>query len=147
MHLLLVEDNPADVTLVREAIATFIEQGTLQFSTVHDGAEALAFLRRREPYIHAASPDLVLLDLNLPVKSGYEVLAALKQDADLRYIPVVVLTTTQFPQDISQCYELGASAYLVKPLELEQFLSLVQLMVAFWSACKFRKLVDIEPGT
>jgi chemotaxis family two-component system response regulator Rcp1 len=84
----------------------------------------------------------MLLDLNLPGKSGYGVLAELKQDAELRYIPVVVLTTTQNPQDIDRCYEMGASAYLVKPLELEQFLSLVKITVAFWSACKFRTLKD-----
>ena len=147
MHLLLIEDNPADVTLVREAVKTLIEQGVLQVSTVHDGSAACAFLRRHEPYTTAATPDLIILDLNLPVKSGYEVLAELKQDAELRYIPVVVLTTTQFPEDINRCYEMGASAYLVKPLELEQFLSLVKITVAFWSACKFRKLAEIEHGT
>jgi two-component system, chemotaxis family, response regulator Rcp1 len=74
--------------------------------------------------------------------SGYEVLAELKQDPELRYIPVVVLTSTQNPQEINQCYELGVKAYLVKPMELEQFLSLVQITVAFWSACKFRTLKD-----
>ena len=142
MHLLLVEDNPGDVGLVRVALDTFIEQGTLQFSTVMKGDKALAFLRHQEPYTQVSSPDLVLLDLNLPGKSGYEVLAELKQDAELRYIPVAVLTTTQNPQDIDRCYEMGASAYLVKPLELEQFLSLVKIMVAFWSACKFRTLKD-----
>jgi two-component system, chemotaxis family, response regulator Rcp1 len=141
MHLLLIEDNLGDVGLVREAIAPFIEQGMLQFSTVEDGTKALAFLRHQEPY-SAASPDLVLLDLNLPVRSGSEVLAELKQDAELRYIPVVVLTTTANPQDINRCYEMGASAYLVKPMELEQFLSLVKITVAFWSGCKFRTLKD-----
>ena len=142
MHLLLVEDSSADVRLVCEAIGTFIEQGTLQFSTVEDGSEALAFLRHQEPYTDVASPDLVLLDLNLPRKSGYEVLAELRQDPELRYIPVVVLTTSQNPQDINRCYEMGVSAYLVKPVELEQSLSLVKITVAFWSACKFRTLKE-----
>src|SRR5947209_2638548 len=137
MHLLLVEDNPADVLLVRMAIAPFIKQGTLQFSTVLDGTKALAFLRRQAPYTQVAASDLVLLDLNLPARSGYEVLAELKQEPELRYIPVVVLTSTTQPKDINQCYEMGASAYLVKPLGLEQFLSLVKITVAFWSACRF----------
>jgi two-component system, chemotaxis family, response regulator Rcp1 len=142
MHLLLIEDKAGDIFLVREAIATFIEQGSLQCSSVTDGAQALAFLRHHGPYTQVAVPDLVLLDLNLPDTSGDEVLAELKQDAELRYIPVVVLTTTQLPEDINRCYELGANAYLVKPLELEQFLSLVEITVAFWSACKFRTLKD-----
>jgi chemotaxis family two-component system response regulator Rcp1 len=142
MHLLLVEDSPMDVRLVREAIRTLIEQGTLQFSTVADGVEALAFLRHQAPYTESPSPDLVLLDLHLPRKSGYEVLAELQQEPELRYIPAVVLTTSQNPQDINQCYELGASAYIVKPLELEQSLNLVKITVAFWSACKFRTLKD-----
>ena len=82
------------------------------------------------------------LDLNLPATSGYEMLAELKQDPELRSIPVVMLTSTQNPQDINQCSELGARAYLVKPIELEQFLSLVQRTVAFWCGCKFRMLKD-----
>jgi CheY-like chemotaxis protein len=142
MQLLLVDDNPADVYLVREALGTFIAQGTLQCSTVENAAQAFAFLRHQEPYIAAAAPDLVLLDLNLPGKDGYEVLAELHQDPELHYIPVVVLTSSENPQDINRCYELGASAYLVKPMELKEFLSLVKITVAFWSACKFRTLKD-----
>jgi CheY-like chemotaxis protein len=142
MHLLVVEDNPADAYLVHAAITPFIEQGTLQCSTVTDGDAALAFLRRHAPYTQVASPDLVFLDLNLPVRSGYEVLAELQQDAELRYVPVVILTSSANPRDINRCYELGARAYLVKPLELEQFLSLVKITVAFWSRCQFRTLKD-----
>jgi two-component system, chemotaxis family, response regulator Rcp1 len=142
MHLLLVDDNPADAYLVREALTPLIKQGTLQCSTVENAAQAFAFLRHQAPYTAAASPDLVLLDLNMPATSGYEVLAELKQDVELRYIPVVVLTSTDNPQEINRCYELGASAYLVKPMGLEQFLSLVKITVAFWSACKFRTLKD-----
>src|SRR2546426_8610291 len=132
MHLLLVEDNPGDVFLLREASATFIEQGSLQCSTVTDGTQALAFLRHQEPYTQAASPDLILLDLNLPGTSGYEVLAELQQDPELKCIPVVVLTSSSRQEDINRCYELGANAYLVKPPELEQALSLLRGTVTFW---------------
>src|SRR5262249_3440808 len=132
MQLLLVEDNPGDERLLREAVRELIEQGALRVSTVTDGGQALAFLRREAPYPEAAQPDLVVLDLNLPVKSGYEVLAELKQDPQLKYLPVVVFTSTADPREVSRCYELGASAYLVKPLELEQYLDLVEFTVAFW---------------
>jgi chemotaxis family two-component system response regulator Rcp1 len=142
MHLLLLEDNPGDVGLVRQAVKEFVQQGRLQCSVVANGADAFAFLRRQGWYLSAGSPDLVLLDLNLPKKSGYEILAELKQDPGLRFVPVVVFTTTSDEQAISRCYELGANAYLVKPLELESFLEVVKSTVSFWSACKFRRLKD-----
>jgi CheY-like chemotaxis protein len=138
MHLLLVEDNPADVRLVREALALELAQGTLQFSTARDGADALAFLHCHAPYTQVAAPDLILLDLNLPGISGAEVLTELKQDPQLHFVPTVVLTSSARPQDINECYKLGASAFLVKPIGLEQFLHVVQLTVAFWGASEFR---------
>src|SRR2546427_4531876 len=106
MHLLLVEDNPGDACLVRVALAPYIEHGALQLSTVADGENALAFLHHYAPYTQVAAPDLIFLDLNLPVRSGYEVLAELRQDPALRSVPVVVLTSSDNPQDTSQCYEL-----------------------------------------
>jgi two-component system, chemotaxis family, response regulator Rcp1 len=142
MHLLLVEDNPGDTRLVRLALAPFIEQGTLQLSTVVDGANALAFLHHHAPYTQRAAPALVLLDLNLPHGSGYDVLAALHHDPELQYLPVVVLTSSSDPEDITQCYELRANAYLVKPMELEPFLTLMKNTVMFWGACQFRRLAD-----
>ena len=142
MDLLLVEDNPADAFLVRAALAPFLAQGTLQLRTVTDGAQALAFLRHYAPYTQVAAPDLVFLDLHMPGTSGYEVLAELHQDLALRAIPVVVLTSSENPRDMSQCYELGASTYLVKPIELEEFLTLVKNTVVFWSGCKFRTRKD-----
>ena len=135
MHLLLVEDNPADVTLVRQALK--LGSISIALSAVHDGTQALAFLRHQAPYAAAATPDLVLLDLNLPHKNGYDVLAELQQDPALKCLPVVILTSSDNPQDITQCYELGANAYLVKPIGLEPFLGMVQHTVAFWSASKF----------
>jgi CheY-like chemotaxis protein len=137
MHLLLVEDNPGDVGLVRQAVRELVQQELLQFSVVHTGSDAFDFLRRHEPYQYAMPPDLVLLDLNLPGHSGYEVLAALKHDPQLRLVPVVMFTTTSGAAEIIRCYELGANAYLVKPLEVGQFMDVVKLTVAFWRVCKF----------
>ena len=138
MHLLLVEDNPGDIGLVRLALAPYIAQGTLQLSTVADGEKALAFLHHHAPYSQSVAPALVLLDLNLPRCNGYEVLAELQHDPELQFIPVVVLTSSSEQTDINQCYELGASAYFVKPMELEAFLNLVKNTVTFWDTCQLR---------
>jgi CheY-like chemotaxis protein len=99
-------------------------------------------LRHQPPYAAAATPDLVLLDLNLPQKNGYEVLAELQQDPTLKCMAVVMLTSSSEQKDINQCYELGANAYLVKPMELEPFLSWVKNTVMFWNTCQFRTLKD-----
>jgi CheY-like chemotaxis protein len=131
---LLVEDNPGDVGLVREALKK--RHRALQLHVVSTGEDALAFLRHQEPYADAPVPDLVLLDLNLPGKTGYDVLAEIKQDPGLRSIPVVVLTTTDKRRDIQRCYALGANAYIVKPMEVETFLHLVRASVEFLRACK-----------
>jgi two-component system, chemotaxis family, response regulator Rcp1 len=140
MHLLLVEDNRGDVALVREALKDV--PGSLRLSVVRDGLQALAFLHRQEPYAQAAAPDLVFLDLNLPLRNGYAVLADVKHDPALKGIPVVVLTSTTDPQEIHKCYELGANAYIIKPLELAQYCTVVKAAVEFWSACQFRMLKD-----
>ena len=140
MHLLLVEDNPPEVVLVREALKQV--RVPIELSAVSTGTQALAFLRHHPPYVAVATPHLVLLDLNLPQKTGHEVLAELQQDPELHGIPVVVLTSSSDPEDITQCYELGANAYLVKPMELEPFLTLMKNTVMFWGACKFRTLKD-----
>jgi chemotaxis family two-component system response regulator Rcp1 len=138
VHLLLVEDNPADARLVQEALTPFLAQGTLQFSTVASGEAALAFLQHHEPYRQAALPDLVLLDINLLGLSGTEVLLKIKQDSQLRFVPVVMFTSSGLAQEIAQCYELGASAYFLKPFGLEQFLHVVRLTIEFWSTNRFR---------
>jgi CheY-like chemotaxis protein len=140
MRLLLVEDNFPDVLLVREALKRV--SIPIELSAVPTGAQALAFLRHQPPYAAAATPDLVLLDLNLPQKNGYEVLAELQQDPTLKCMAVVMLTSSSEQKDINQCYELGANAYLVKPMELEPFLSLVKNTVMFWDTCQFRTLKD-----
>jgi chemotaxis family two-component system response regulator Rcp1 len=132
VELLLVEDNPGDVELTREALEEARVRNRL--SVVGDGVEALAFLRREGPYAGAPRPDLVMLDLNLPRKDGREVLAEIKQDPELRRIPVVVLTTSEAEKDVLGAYELHANAYIVKPVDLDQFLGVVRSVEGFWLA-------------
>jgi len=130
VEILLVEDNPGDVRLTVEA---FIEGKVRNnLSVVADGVEALAFLRREGKYADAARPDLILLDLNLPKKDGREVLAEIKEDPNLRRIPVVVLTTSQEEKDILQAYDLRTNAYITKPVDLDQFLTVVRSIEDFW---------------
>ena len=130
VDILLVEDNPGDVRLTREALKDAKVRNELHVAT--DGVEALAFLRREGAYKTAVRPNLVLLDLNLPRKSGREVLAEMKEDPELRRIPVVVLTTSQAEQDIVKAYDLHANCYINKPVGLEEFLQVVRSIEDFW---------------
>jgi chemotaxis family two-component system response regulator Rcp1 len=130
IEILLVEDNPGDVRLTREA---FLE-GNLDshLSVAPDGVEALAFLRREGPYGDVARPDMILLDLNLPKMDGREVLAEIKSDDNLRRIPVVILTTSRAEQDVYRSYDLHANCYITKPVDLDQFISVVRSIEDFW---------------
>lgn len=130
IEILLVEDNPGDARLTREAL----REGSLhhRLSVVSDGVAALAFLRREGGYVAAPRPDLVLLDLNLPRKGGREVLAAIKGDAGLRRIPVIILTTSTDEQDIHSAYELHANCYITKPVDYERFADVVRAIEGFW---------------
>ena len=130
VDVLLVEDDPGDVYLIREAFAHNKVANALH--VVSDGVEALDFLRRRGPFADAPRPDLVLLDLNLPRKDGREVLAEMKNDEELRRIPVVILTTSRAEADIVRTYELHANCYIVKPVDLGQFISVVRSIEDFW---------------
>jgi len=129
-RILLVEDNPADVRLTQEALAN----GKIQHELIvaKDGVEALAFLHREPPYTQAERPDIILLDLNLPKKDGKEVLAEIKADADLRSIPVVILTTSQAEEDILLSYDLHTNGYIVKPVDIEQFFAIIKKIKQFW---------------
>jgi CheY-like chemotaxis protein len=127
---LLVEDNPGDVRLTKEALKEGKVVNNLQ--TVGDGEEAMSYLRRQGPYAQVTRPDLILLDLNLPKKSGREVLAEIKEDPDLRRIPVVILTVSEAEQDIIKSYNLHANCYITKPVNLEQFMEVVQSIENFW---------------
>lgn len=132
IDILLIEDSAADVRLTREALKEAKVLNTLH--VVQDGAAALAFLRKQEQYADSPRPDLILLDLNLPKKDGREVLAEIKQDLDLMCIPVVVLTTSRAEEDIVRTYNLHANAYVAKPVDLPQFLSVIRCIEEFWLA-------------
>jgi chemotaxis family two-component system response regulator Rcp1 len=130
INILLVEDNLGDVRLTLEAFAE--SKVCNQISVVNDGVEALALLRQEGKYTDAPRPDLILLDLNLPKKDGCEVLAEIKQDPDLKRIPVVILTTSKAERDVLGTYYLHANCYITKPVDLEQFITVVKSIEAFW---------------
>ncbi len=130
VRILLVEDNPGDARLTVEVFKYNKMPKTL--SVVEDGVEALAFLRQEGKYTSTLRPDLILLDLNLPKKDGRQVLAAIKNDANLRRIPVVVLTTSGDQEDILRAYDLNANCFLTKPVDFEQFAKLVEAIEEFW---------------
>jgi two-component system, chemotaxis family, response regulator Rcp1 len=130
IEILMVEDNPGDVRLTQEAL----KGGKVwhEMAVASDGVAALDYLLRRPPYDTATRPDLILLDLNLPRKDGREVLAAIKADASLRTIPVVVLTTSQAEEDVVRAYNLNANCYVTKPVDFGQFTRIVQAIEDFW---------------
>jgi two-component system, chemotaxis family, response regulator Rcp1 len=128
--VLLVEDSPGDVRLTQEA---FRDANTLvNLHVAIDGADAMAFLRRKGTYLDAPRPDLILLDLNLPKMDGREVLAHIKEDDSLKTIPTVILTTSEAEADILKSYELRANCYLNKPVQLNEFEDLVKSINDFW---------------
>lgn len=129
-EILLVEDNPGDVVLTQEALAEARVANNV--TVAHDGEEAMRVLRREGPHAQAPRPDLILLDLNLPRKDGREVLADIKADADLRRIPVIVLTTSSSEEDILRTYDLHANAYVTKPMDIGDFLTAVRQIEGFW---------------
>jgi len=130
VEVLLVEDSPGDVRLTREALKEGKVRNNL--NVVSDGVEAMEYLRRQGPYAGAVRPDIVLLDLNMPRKDGREVLAEMKADKGLKRIPVVILTTSEAEQDILRTYDLHANCYLTKPVDLDQFISIVKSVEDFW---------------
>ncbi len=130
LNVLLVEDDPADVELTQEAL-----NGSKLYTNLHvveNGEEAMAFLRKEGKYADAETPDLILLDLNMPKKDGREVLSEVKADDDLKSIPVVVLTTSTAEEDILRSYNLGANCYVTKPVGLEEFMKVVDTIDCFW---------------
>ncbi len=130
IDILLVEDNPGDVRLTQEALKEAKVANRLHLA--RDGVEAVDFLRRSGDVDGRPRPDLVLLDLNLPRMSGREVLETIKSDPDLKRIPVVVLTTSQDEADVLHAYELHANCYITKPVDLDQFMTVVRTIEDFW---------------
>jgi CheY-like chemotaxis protein len=130
IEILLVEDNPGDIRLTIEALRECRILNNLTIA--ENGEEALQILRREGLYGGAATPDLILLDLNLPRKNGHEVLADIKQEPALKHIPVVILSTSGADQDIARSYELHANCFISKPVDLEQFMAVVRSIGNFW---------------
>ena len=130
VDILLVEDNPGDVRLTQEAFRE--SKLTIRLNVVMDGEDALNYLFRRPPYENATRPDMILLDLNIPKKDGREVLEEIKQDESLRYVPVIILTTSNAEQDIVKTYNLKVNAYINKPVDFDRFFDIVQKIETFW---------------
>jgi CheY-like chemotaxis protein len=130
IDILLVEDNPGDVRLTVEGLKESKVRNNLHVA--RDGVEAMEFLRREGQHTGAVRPDLILLDLNLPRMDGREVLLEIKSDAQLKTIPVVVLTTSRAEHDVLRSYELQANCYITKPVDLEQFITVVKSIEDFW---------------
>ena len=130
IDILLVEDNPGDVRLTQEAF----REGKLlnNLWVVNDGEEAMSYLHHEGVFADAVRPDIILLDLNMPKKDGREVLAEIKNDPSLKRIPVVVLTTSKAEQDIFRTYNFHVNCYIIKPVDLDQFVNVVQTIEDFW---------------
>ena len=139
IEVLLVEDDEGDVLITREALA----EGKVlnRLHVVGDGVEAVDFLRRKKPHANATRPDLILLDLNLPKRDGHQVLADIKSDADLRRIPVVVLSTSAADEDILRSYDLHANAYVTKPVDFDRFVDVIRRIDDF-----FISVANLPPG-
>jgi len=130
VEILLVEDNPGDVRLMQEALKDSKLINNLY--VVNDGLEALAFLRREGKHAKTPRPDLIFLDLNLPKKNGRDVLVEIKEDPELKRIPVVILTTSKAEEDIIRTYNSHANCYITKPVDFKQFITVVKKIEDFW---------------
>ncbi|MEN6321417.1 MAG: response regulator [Syntrophaceae bacterium] len=130
VQILLVEDDPGDVELIMEGLKE--SKIAINLEVIEDGAKALQYLHKEEPYQNISLPDLILLDLNLPKMDGREVLKKIKEDPFLRRIPVVILTTSDAETDIVKSYTLGANCYITKPITLDGFIEVVQTIEGFW---------------
>ena len=130
VEILLVEDNEGDIGLVEEVF----EEGRINnnLSVAEDGDEAMMFLRKEGQFANATRPDLILLDLNLPGKDGREVLKEVKEDDNLKKIPIVVLTTSKAEEDILKSYDLHANSYITKPVDFDQFINVIKSIESFW---------------
>lgn len=130
IHILLVEDNEGDVILTTEAFEN--AKVITDISVVRDGKSAMDFLNKEGDYFNVSQPDLMLLDLNLPKRNGIEVLQFVKSNSNLMHIPVIILSTSSSERDIIQCYENNANYYITKPVDIENFFSVISRIENFW---------------
>jgi chemotaxis family two-component system response regulator Rcp1 len=128
--VLLVEDNDADILLLKEALEE--TKNDIHPHVIHNGMQAILYLRGNDPYTDAPRPDLIILDLNLPRYNGFKVLTEIKQNDSLRQIPVVVFSTSQAREEINQCYQLNANCFITKPSNLDDFFEVVKKICDFW---------------
>lgn len=140
VEILLVDDNPGDIRLTQEALKDSKVLNNLH--VVEDGLEALNYLRKKGEFKNEVTPDLILLDLNLPKRNGREVLSEIKEDELLKYIPVVILTISGAEEDILKSYELHANCYITKPVDMNQFVKIVRSIENFWFS-----IVMLPPNT
>ncbi len=138
MQLLLIEENEADIALVRRGLVESLR--SIELHVIQDGEEALDFLFRRGAHLQAPTPDIILLALQLPKRTGLEILGELESDPDLKFIPVVMMSGSAQQAEVHLCYELGANAYVVKPSDPKQFVNFVKSTLEFWCGCQFREL-------
>lgn len=130
VHILLVEDNEGDILLTQDAFEE--SKINTEISVARNGQEALDFLYKRNDFLDVKKPDLILLDINLPIYNGHEVLKQIKQDANLKKIPVIMLTTSGYSNDIGQAYENNCNSYVKKPLDMDEFLEAILKIENFW---------------
>lgn len=130
VHILLVEDNEGDIILTLDAFEE--SKINTEISVARNGQEALDFLYNRNAFLEAKKPDLILLDINLPIYNGHEVLKQIKQDTNLKKIPVIILTTSAFSNDIGQAYENNCNSYVKKPLDMDEFIEAILKIENFW---------------
>ena len=130
IQILLVEDNPGDIRLTQEVL----KEGKISnnLSVIMDGEQAILFLKKRGQYSNVSTPDIILLDINLPKKDGREVLAEIKNDPVLMLIPVIVLTTSGDDQDVANMYSHHANCYITKPVDFDQFIRVIKSIKQFW---------------
>ena len=129
-EILLVENNPGDIRIIQEIFKE--SKSNINLSIVNDGAETINRLKKENNYKNALRPDIIILDLNLPKKNGFEVLKEIKSNKELKRIPVIVLTTSEFEEDISNAYDLHANCYIKKPTDFEQFIEILKSIQGFW---------------
>lgn len=130
VEILLVEDNPADVRLIAETLKDFQDRNNMVI--VKDGVDAMEYLKKSGKFPDAVRPDIIILDLNLPKKNGFEILKEIKEDAGLKNIPVVVLSTSDSHKDVATAYGLQASCFITKPVGLDDFIKTVKQIENFW---------------